>query len=175
MRKTPFVFLQIVFLVIVLALNGCGIYSFTGANISPDIKTISIQNFPNETGLGPTRLSQNFTEKLKEYFLQNSNLKLVKSNGDIQFEGAITGYILAPVGAQQGTGNIQQGQQNRLTIRIRTKFTNEKDESENFDKEFSFFGDFPPGQSLSAAESQKTDDVIEQIVLDIFNASLANW
>ena len=74
-----------------LFVSGCGVYSFTGTSISPDVKTISVQNFVNETGLGPTRLSQTFTEKLKEYFLQNSNLKLVKYDGDLQLEGSIIG------------------------------------------------------------------------------------
>jgi hypothetical protein len=160
---------------LICCLNSCGIYSFTGTSISPDIKTISIRNYSNETGLGPARLSQNFTEKLKEYFLQNSNLKLVKSDGDLQLEGTIVGYSLGPVGAQQGTNQFQTGQQNRLTIRVRTKFTNTKDESLNYEKEFSFYDDFTLNQSLSTVENQKVETITDQIVLDIFNASVANW
>lgn len=165
----------LIFSLPLLLFTSCGIYSFTGTNISPDIKTVSIQNYTNETGLGPTRLSLAFTEKLKEYFLQNSNLKLVKSNGDIQLEGAIVGYQLAPVGAQQSTISFQTGQQNRLTIRVKTKFVNTVDEDANFEKEFSFYNDFPTNQSLSAVESEKVETISEQIVLDIFNATLANW
>jgi hypothetical protein len=160
---------------VIYCLNSCGIYSFTGASISPDVKTISIRNYTNETGLGPARLSQNFTEKLKEYFLQNSNLKLVKSDGDLQLEGTIVGYALGPVGAQQGSNQFQTGQQNRLTIRVKTKFTNTKDESLNYEKEFSFYDDFTLNQTLSTVENQKVETITDQIVLDIFNASVANW
>lgn len=159
-------------------LSGCGIYSFTGTNISPDIKTISIKNYTNETGLGPSRLGQNFTEKVKEYFLQNTNLKLVKSDGDLQLEGSIVGYALGPVGAQQGnTGSIvtQTGQENRLTITIKTKFTNTKDETVDFNKDFSQYENFPSSQSLSAVETEKVELVLEKIVFDTFNASVANW
>ncbi|HAR19524.1 MAG TPA: hypothetical protein DCR46_02620 [Cytophagales bacterium] len=170
-RTTYTLFLGFVF----YCLSSCGIYSFTGTSISPDIKTISIRNYTNETGLGPAILSQNFTEKLKEYFLQNSNLKLVKTNGDLQLEGSIISYALGPVGAQQGTNQFQTGQQNRLTIRVRTKFTNTKDESLNYEKEFSFYDDFTLNQSLSTVENQKVETITDQIVLDIFNASVANW
>jgi len=164
-------------LVVPFLLIGCGVYSFTGTSISPDIKTISIKNYANETGLGPSRLSQNFTEKLKEYFLQNTNLKLVKSDGDLQLEGSIISYSLGPVGAQQVTGQIttQTGQQNRLAIKIKTKFTNTKDESVNFEKDFSHYEDFPVGQSLSAVENDKVEIVTERIIFDTFNASVANW
>lgn len=159
-------------------ISGCGVYSFTGTNISPDIKTISIKNYTNETGLGPSRLGQNFTEKLKEYFLQNTNLKLVKSDGDLQLEGSIIGYSLGPVGAQQGnSGQIvtQTGQQNRLSIIIKSKFTNTKDETIDFNKDFSHYEDFAAGQSLSAVETEKVEIVLERIVFDTFNASVANW
>lgn len=155
--------------------TGCGVYSFTGTSISPEVKTISVQNFVNETGLGPTRLSQNFTEKLKEYFLQNSNLKLVKYDGDLQLEGAIIGYSLGPVGAQSAPNGAQLGQQNRLQITVKTKFVNTKDESQDYSKDFSFYDDFPITQTLSAVENQKVETITDQIVLDIFNASVANW
>lgn len=155
-------------------LAGCGIYSFSGASISPEIKTISIQNFDNETGLGPARLSQLFTEKMKEYFLQNTNLKLVKSDGDLQLEGAIVGYSLGPVGAQS-VGNLQQGQQNRLAMTVKVKFINTKDESQDFTKDVSNYDDFPATQTLGAEENTKIEVISEKIVLDIFNASVANW
>ena len=162
-------------LIILFLVSGCGVYSLTGTSISPDIKTISIKNYVNETGLGPARLGQNFTEKLKEYFLQNTNLRLVKSDGDLQLEGSVVGYTLGPVGAQQGASQVQTGQQNRLTIRIKTKFTNTKDETVNYEKEFYHYEDFAVGQSLSSVETEKVDLVTDRIVFDTFNASVANW
>ena len=165
-------------LILLILVSGCGIYSFTGTNISPDIKTISIKNYINETGLGPSRIGQNFTEKLKEYFLQNTSLKLVKSDGDLQLEGSITAYSLGPVGAQQGNSGAlvtQTGQQNRLSIKIKSKFTNTKDETINFEKDFTHYEDFSSSQSLSAVETEKVEIVLERIIFDTFNASVANW
>jgi hypothetical protein len=169
------VLIGLISLIFTFFLSSCGIYSFTGTSIAPDIKTVSIRNYTNDSGMGPANLSQNFTEKLKEYFLENSNLKLVKSDGDIQLEGVITGYTLGPVGAQQGTGQFQTGQQNRLTIKVKTKFTNTKDETLNYEKEFSFYNDYTLSQTLNTVETTIVGTVTDQIVLDIFNASVANW
>ncbi|MEQ8880304.1 MAG: hypothetical protein RLQ12_11755, partial [Cyclobacteriaceae bacterium] len=73
-------------LLIALIPTGCGIYSFSGASISSDIKTISILNFPNEATLGPSTMSVTFIEKIKDYYQQNTNLAIVDENGDLQIE-----------------------------------------------------------------------------------------
>ncbi|MCK5105053.1 MAG: LptE family protein, partial [Cyclobacteriaceae bacterium] len=88
--------LSIIFL-FVIVLTGCGVYSFTGANISPEIETISIQTFYDEIGSGPPNLSQLFTEKIKDYYQQNTSLSIVSSEGDLQLEGNIVGYRLTPM------------------------------------------------------------------------------
>ena len=72
-----------------LAITGCGVYSFTGASISPEIKTISIATFPNQASLVQPSLSQVFTEKLKDKFVSQTNLTQINSSGDISFEGYI--------------------------------------------------------------------------------------
>ena len=56
------------------AITGCDVYSFTGASISPEIKTISIASFPNQASLVQPSLSQVFTEKLKDKFVSQTNL-----------------------------------------------------------------------------------------------------
>lgn len=159
-------------------LGGCGIYSFTGANIAPTIQTISIDRFYDDAGEGPASLSQNFTDKLKDYFVQNTNLALVQDNGDLQFEGSIVGYRLTPV-APQAVGNANMPDEAglmRLTITVKAIYLNTQDDTFNFDKNFSFYDDYDPrSSSLSAVEDQLIETIFEQIVYDIFNASVANW
>ena len=82
---------------ILLSLFGCGVYSFTGASISPEVKTISIQTFYNNAPLGPANMSNLFTEKLKDYFQQNTSLTLTNDEGDLQFDGYIDNYTITPV------------------------------------------------------------------------------
>src|SRR6187551_2164284 len=103
--------------------TGCHVYSFTGASISPDVKTVSIQLFPNRAPIVQPSLSNAFTEKLKDKFVSETNLSLVKDNGDLNFEGAITDYNTQPTAI---TGN-DNASLNRLTITVSVKFTNTKD------------------------------------------------
>ena len=72
--------LRLLYIIILITLYGCGVYSFTGASISPEIKTISIDNFFNNSPLGPSNMSVLFTEKLKDYFQRNTSLLLVKED-----------------------------------------------------------------------------------------------
>lgn len=159
-------------------LGGCGVYSFTGANISPDIKTISIQNFYDDSGEGPANLSQILTEDVRDYFQQNTNLSLVQEEGDLQLEGSITGYRLSPV-APTATGNDLQTNEaglTRLTITVHAVYVNTQDDTFNFDQNFSFYADFDPRvTTLQQEEDRLIEEIFEAIVFDIFNASVANW
>jgi hypothetical protein len=161
-------------LVVLLSLAGCAKVSFfklNGANLHPDVKTLSVALFFNDVGAGPPALSQNFTERLRDYFIRNTNLDLIDRNGDLQFEGSITGY---DVTMQAPTGDELAGLQ-RLTVTVQCQYTNLKDDQFDFDQSFSFFADFPPDQNIQDVEDQLLEEILEQIVIDIFNASVANW
>lgn len=153
-------------------LQSCGIYSFTGASISPDVKTVQISDFPNYAQLVNPGLEQAFTIGLQDLFLNQTNLDLVTNNGDLQFEGEITEYRVTP---SANTGNSTAAQ-NRLTIAVKVRFYNNKDEEQNFEKTFSHYQDFDANQQLQGA----FEDGIVQVILDrifenIFNDAVANW
>ncbi len=153
-----------------LTLGGCS-YSFTGASIAPEVKTFSVDYFPNFTQLGPPLLSQLFTEKLKDLFLAQTSLKLVERNGDLRFEGKITNYRTAPVAIQAN----DQAAGNRLTITVLVKFTNTNDSKQNFETSFSRFADYESGESLASVEDELIEGINEQLAQDIFNKSVSNW
>jgi len=159
---------------------GCGVYSFTGATIDPRIKTISIQYFFDEVGAGPPTLSQQFTEDLKDYFQQNTTLQLVDNGGDIQLEGSITGYNTNPIAARSGGSqafdNADVSGQERLKITVNVSYINSIDETKDFDKAFSFYRDYDPQKEpLTSNEQEFVDEITEQIILDIFNATVSDW
>lgn len=151
--------------------SSCGIYSFTGTTLSPDIKTVTVNNFVLATAGGPANLPLTFNEKLKEYYQRYTNLKVVPNNGDMVLEGNITGYELIAVAP---TAQDQAGV-NRLQITVLVRFYNNKDETKNFEQPFSFYQDFPQGQTLSQNESRLVPKILDQIVLDIFNKTAADW
>lgn len=164
-------FVLFAFLAFAFILNSCGIYSFSGTSLSPDIKSVTVLNFTMATAGGPSNLALQFNEKMKEYYQRNTNLALLPSNGDLQLEGNISGYEVIPAAP---TAN-DQAALNRLTITIQVKFTNNKDEEKNFDQSFTFFKDFPQNQTLSQVESRLIPQILDQLVQDIFNKTAGDW
>ena len=158
--------------------SGCGVYSFTGASISPDVKTISIQTFYNNAPLGPSNMSVLFTEAIKDYFQQNTSLELVDNNGDLQIDGFISNYTITPVAAtSSGQNNVADfSALSRITVTISATYINLKDPTFDFDQNFSFFRDYDNGSTdLPSEEEGFVLEIFDQIILDIFNASVANW
>jgi len=159
-------------LLVLITIQSCGIYSFTGTNINPDVKSVQIDYFPNEAILVEPSLSQVFTTQLRDLFDTQTNLTSVSSGGDLQFEGEITGYKINPM-----TATAQQtAAQNRLTITVNVRFFNNKNEEDNFEKSFSHYYDYPADvQLIGSALDDAFDEIIERIAQDIFNASVAKW
>lgn len=146
-------------------------YSFTGASISPDIKTVAIQYFPNRAPNIQPVLSQEFTEALKDKFSSQTNLNLTNGTGDLSFEGEIRDYRVEPLAIQQN----QTASLNRLTISVRVKFTNSKDPKLDFDSSFSRYEDFESNKSLDLIEKELIRQIVKQLVDDVFNKAVVNW
>jgi len=165
--------------VIIFIISGCGVYSFTGASISPDVKTISFENFYNNSPLGPSNMSVLFTEKIKDYFEKNTSLTIIEEDGDLEIEGTIEDFSLAPVAptAEGGKNSQYFTGLTRLTIRVNATYLNKLDDQFNYEnKSFSFYKDFNQNtEELSSNEQDFLEEIFDQIILDIFNASVANW
>lgn len=149
----------------------CGIYSFTGASISPEAETVSVAYFPNNAPMVQPTLSNTFTESLKDKFISQTNLDLLNDNGDLHFEGSITGYKVKPIAIQAN----ETAAQNRLTISVKVAFTNAFDEENNFSKSFSRFADYSSTQDLSAIETELIEQIVGELTEDVFNKAVANW
>ena len=177
LRITDFLSLKSRAILLFLILNSsffissCGVYSFSGTNLSPDLKTFSVINLTMGTAGGPTNLPQQLTEKLKEYFQKNTNLTILPSGGDLIIEGSITGYDVL---AAAPTANDQAGL-NRLNVTVQIRFTNAKDETKNFDQSFTYYADFPQAQTLNQNEARLLPTIQDNLVQQIFNKSAADW
>ena len=156
---------------------GCGVYGFTGASISPDVKSVSIQQFYNNAVLGPSDMSNVFTEKIKDYFQQNTSLALVDQNGDLQLDGYIADYRITPVAANAARSEDGQdvSQLSRITITVFATYINTQDPTFDFEQRFNFFLDYDQNEDLTTVEQEFVGEIFDQIVIDIFNASVANW
>lgn len=166
-----FLSFSLIIILILTFTQSCGVYSFTGGNTG-DAKTIQIDYFSNNAQLIEPRLSQEFTLALQDLFLKQTNLSLVKSNGDLQFEGEITQYRIEPMSATAQ----QTAAQNRLTIGVSVRFFNKLKAEDNFTQTFSFYYDYDANAQLTGSVLDDSFKVIfERITQDIFNASIAKW
>lgn len=159
------------FTAILFIFSGCGIYSFTGASIPPEAKTVSIQYFPNNASLVEPSLSQSFTDALKDKFVSQTTLMIVQKKGDLRLEGEITGYSTKPVAI---TGD-QTAALNRLTITVNVRYVNTFDETKDFESSFSRYEDYPSSEDLSAVQETLIVQINEMLIEDIFNKAVVNW
>ena len=166
--------LGVIFALVVAAFmfGSCGIYSFTGTSIQPDVKTVTINYFEYKALKVNPSLSNQMTEALQDKFLKLTKLEQVDMDGDLEILGAVTGY---DVKATAVTAN-EQAAQNRLTVTVKVTFINRKYSEDDFqDKSFSAYADFDAMQSLDAVESTLCDEIVEKLCEDIFNATVAQW
>lgn len=162
--------------VISAVLYSCKInYSFTGASIAPNVKTVFIDLFNNRARVVNPTLSQTFTEKLKDKFVSQTSLTLQKDQGDLEFSGEIIGYDVRPQSIQTTGQGRDVASMNRLTIQVRVNYTNNKDHEKDFKTTFSAYFDWESTQALSSVENDAINVITDQLVEDIFNKSVANW
>ena len=155
-----------------LIVHSCGIYSFTGTSIQPDVKSITVNYFEYKALKVNPSLSNQITESLQEKFLKLTRLELVDMDGDLEITGAVSGY---DVKASAVTAN-EQAATSRLTVTVKVSFTNRKYPEDDFpDKSFSAYADFDSMQSLDAVEATLCEEIVEQLCEDIFNATVARW
>ena len=172
------IFHKLAFVVIVassLLLGGCifmkGGYSLSGASIPEAAKTFSVAYFPNNAPMVSPTLSATLTEALKDKFSRQTKLQQVDENGDFAFEGEIVGYTSATASVSSDNYAVL----NRLTIRVKVRFTNVIDPDNSFNREFSAFADYESTKLLTEVQSELDEQIVEEIVTDIFQAAASNW
>lgn len=171
MRKIKIGILSAIISVFIFTLGGCKIYSFTGANIAADIKTVTVEIFENRAPNAPASYNQTLTDQLKLKLVSEASLKQVSTDGDVGFKGHIVSYgvvALAP------TAQIQTGV-NRLSITVHVDYINTKDEKDKWSKDFTRFAEFPATELLSSREGQLINEINKQFIDDIFNEAFAKW
>ena len=149
----------------------CGIYSFTGTNIQSDVKTITIPFVEYKALRVNPSLSNDLTEALQDKFRKLTSLEQVDEDGDLELVCEITGYEVKPQAITAG----EVAAQNRLTVTVKVEFTNRKYPEDDVSQSFSGYEDYDSTNSLDAVEASLCETIIEKIVEDIFNATVAQW
>lgn len=172
MKKFTFAGICIILISTLTFIPSCKVnYSMTGVNLPPEIKTYSVEYFPNRAPVVQATLSQKFTDALKDKITGQTNLDLINGIGNVDFSGEIKNYQTSPTAI---TGD-EVAALNRLTITVRVKFTNNVNPDESFDTSFSRYEDYPSKNDLSSVEDELIGQIVEQLVEDIFNKAFVNW
>ena len=170
MKKSGIIYL---FLVLSIIMAGCTIsYKFNGASIDyTKVKTISIKDFPNQAPLVYPPLSQQFTEGVKDIYVRQTRLSLIRDNGDLQLEGEITGYDLTPMAVKEDAYSSKT----KLTITVKVRYTNRTNADEDFEQSFSAYREFDSNVMLQDVQDQLCSEIIEELADQIYNSTVANW
>lgn len=166
------ILIPLLFAVTLLTLGGCtGGYSFTGASIPAEAKTISITQFPNYATTVNPQLSQKLYDGLQQMFSSQTSLNVTSDDGDLQITGEITDYNTRA----SSIGSDDNVATNRFTITIKVSFTNRFDSKADFEQTFSRFKDYAASRDFSSVEQSLTDEIVTELCEDIFNKSVVNW
>lgn len=166
--------MRYLFLLVVLSVSIIGCkprVSLSGATIPVEAKTVSVGFFTNNSTLGAPSLSPRFSERLRDVISQQTNLALVRANGDLQFDGYIQDYQVTPLAI---TGN-DNAALNRLTITVNVKYNNRFDKTKNFDQPFSAFADYNSTDNIATREPELVQEIYRQLTENIFNKAFNNW
>lgn len=155
-------------------MNCCHIsYKFNGSAIDYNVyKNIRVGQFPIRAALVYPPLQQMFENALLDYIARNTRLQVTdNANSDLSIEGEITGYNLTP----QAVTENALASQTRLTITVRVRYSDSKNDKNDIDQSFSAYKDFDSNEMLTDVQDDLCEQITEQLVDLIFNATLGNW
>ncbi|MBO7112740.1 MAG: hypothetical protein J6V75_02190 [Bacteroidaceae bacterium] len=160
-------------LAMVLIAAGCSFkYRLNGASIDYNlIKTITIESFTNRASYQWAPMAPMFNETLSDIYNRQTKLRQVKRDGDLVISGEITAYDQTnkSISADGYSSMVQ------LKMTVSVKYRNNKNHNEDFDKTFTASREYDASQQLSAVQEELVQQMIDDIVDQIFNASVANW
>lgn len=156
-----------------LLVMACSIsYKFNGSSINYDkVKTISIETFPIKSAYVYAPLGTVFNDELRNIFIRQTRLQLVRANGDLQIDGEITGYNQY----NEAVSADGYSSKTKLTITVNVRFINNTNHQEDFEQQFSAFRTYDSSQLLTAVQDPLIAEMVQEIVDQIFNATVANW
>ncbi len=171
-KQNPYIlFLTSVLLLTIFNFATCK-YSFKDTSPIPqEVKNFRVNYLENKAQYINTQLSPQLTERLKQKIINTTRLR--QTNDDdahYDISGYVSQYYTSTISI---TGNNSSG--NRLTVGFHLIFRNSLDEKKNFETDLIRTFDFPATQSLTQAESSLNNEIVKNIVDEIFNKIFSNW
>jgi len=156
-----------------ILINSCSIsYKFNGANVDYNlVKTISVQDFPNYATLVNPTLSATFSDALRNKFIRQTRLKMVNNNADLEIEGEITGYGMKGLAVKEDA----YASMTELSVTVKVRYTNNKRPGDNLEQSFTSSQPFSNEFTINDVQDELVPKIIDDLVDQIFNATLGSW
>lgn len=156
-----------------LLLSSCTIsYKFNGASIDyTTTKTIQIDNFPIRSAYVWAPMQSIFQNRLTDVYANQTKLRQVKKNGDLQLAGEIVAFDQF----NKGISSDGYSSQVQLKMTVNVRFVNNKKHTDDFERQFSATTEYDASQQLNAVQEDLVTQMTRDIVDQIFNATVANW
>jgi hypothetical protein len=146
-------------------------YKFDSGTINYDLtKTIRIEQFPNRTSAYP-EMSQIFDLALRKRFIEQTRLKEVENNADIEITGEITGFDVTGMAVKEDAYSSMTS----LTVTVRVHYVNNREEGKDIDQSFSSSKEFDSSQSLDSVQDELVKSIVKELVDKIYNSTFGNW
>lgn len=147
-------------------------FKFNGASIDYEkTKTIQIDNFPIRSAYVWAPMQSIFQNRLTDIYSSQTKLRQVKKNGDLQLAGEITGFDQY----NKGISSSGYSSQVQLKMTVNVRFVNNKNHSEDFERQFSATTEYDSSQQLTAVQEDLVTQMVKDITDQIFNSTVANW
>lgn len=162
-----------ILLLLALTLSACTIsYSFNGASIDyTTTKTIQIDNFPIRSAYVWAPMQSIFQNRITDVYANQTKLKQVKKNGDLQLAGEIVAFDQF----NKGISSDGYSSQVQLKMTVNVRFVNNNKHTDDFERQFSATTEYDASQQLSAVQEELVTQMVKDITDQIFNATVANW
>jgi hypothetical protein len=87
----------------------------------------------------------------------------------------ITGEITNYSQRNKSVSSEGYSAQTELSITVNVRFTNNANHSQDFEKQFTASQTYDTTKSLNSVQQQLVEEIIKDLVNQIFNATVANW
>ena len=169
---------MVVPLVFIVSMTGC--YTFTGASVPSNLKTIAIPLVDDQSGFGEPGLREQFTTALTNLFISDNTMEVAdRTTADAILVGVITSVSDAPAVVQQGVqGAAQPGEQvskRRITVTVKATMQNVKLRKKMWEKSFSNWGDYDAGGGGASQRQTGLAEAIRKVTEDVLLETVSGW
>jgi len=154
----------------IVSIQGTCRYSLKDVSIPPEIKTVRVFFIENKARYINPQLSPKLSDKLRQKIINQTRLSQTNNDADYEISGYISDYSVNTSGISQ-----QQVASNNLNVTVHIIFRNRQDEKKNFETDITRNFPFSASKSLTQAEAELNEQMVNNLTDEIFNRIFSNW